>query len=65
MLNSFDASKGVGPGWTQSVPPAIAGGAVIRMQNQQQYRTSHQHPPATADGTDCVQLQSPTFEAKL
>src|ERR1051325_6572321 len=51
--------------WTQSVPPAVAGGSVIRMLNQQQYRTSHQLPPATAGGTDCVQQQSLTFCAKL
>jgi len=37
--------------WTQSVPPAVAGGCAAGDQSQE-LRT---HPPATAGGTDCVQ----------
>src|SRR6185503_2071204 len=37
--------------WTQSVPPAVAGGYVVDTVGQR----LRMHPPATAGGTDCAQ----------
>src|SRR5262245_60272743 len=40
--------------WTQSVPPAVAGG----------WSRNRTHPPATAGGTDCVQVGLITLVAR-
>ena len=40
--------------WTQSVPPAVAGGCAAGKQSQE----LRMHPPATAGGTDCIQEKS-------
>ncbi len=40
--------------WTQSVPPAIAGGYAVD-SNRLRLRI---HPPATAGGTDCAQVKA-------
>gem|GEM_PF-3023634 len=47
--------------WKRSVPPAVAGGSVIRVQNQQQYRMLISDPVATAPGTGLIQVQRLTF----
>ena len=39
-----------------SVLPAIAGGSIIRIQNQRQYRMRVIDPPAIAGATDRVQV---------
>lgn len=45
--------------WARSVPPAIAGGCVSNKD-----RAALTHPPATAGGTDRVQVRRLSFEAK-
>jgi hypothetical protein len=44
--------------WTQSVPSAVADGCVAIG------RLSAAHPPATAGGTDLLQVEPLTLEAK-
>jgi len=50
--------------WTQSVPSAVADGLLIIMRNADYSWIRTLHPSATADGTDCVQVPRPDFEAK-
>jgi len=40
------------PTWTQSVPPAVAGGSASHSMNIRSVRAD---PPATAGGTDRIQ----------
>jgi hypothetical protein len=59
------ASKVQKCSWTGSVPSAVAGGVkTVEPQNPREYRTLNIDPPATAGGTDPVQVQVVTFEAK-
>ena len=52
--------------WTQSVPPAVAGGYEVESARFAKVFVNLIHyPPATAGGTDCVQAHFVTFEAKL
>src|SRR5262245_50453669 len=46
--------------WTQSVPPAVAGGCVASWSQSM----STTYPPATAGGADCLQQRVRTFEPK-
>ena len=47
--------------WTQSVPPAVAGGCAAGNQLQE----LRMHPPATAGGTDCVQEETRSVDRFL
>src|ERR1043165_9299493 len=47
--------------WEKSVPPAVAGGDTVRMQNQQQSCKLIIDPPATAGGTDFAQRRVSDF----
>ena len=44
-----------------SVPPAVAGGSTVRIQNPEQYRMLIIDPPATAGGTDIDPSTAPDF----
>ena len=48
--------------WIQSVPPAVAGGSTVGIQNCLKDRMLIVYPPATAGGTDCIQARSSDFE---
>ena len=50
---------------SESVPPAVAGGSTSECVNQWQYHVLNIDPPATAGGTDPIQVQPVTGEAKL
>src|ERR1041385_8796926 len=43
--------------WIQSVPPAVVGGYVVDRLGQM----LRMHPPATAGGTDCIQVGRGVF----
>jgi hypothetical protein len=57
-----ESRNALGPG---QYPSAVAGGVkTFEPQNPREYRTLNIDPPATAGGTDPVQVQVVTFEAK-
>ena len=55
ILRAFGAAplKNHDLAWIGSVPPAVAGGYVVDTLSSKKLRM---HPPATAGGTDCIQL---------
>jgi DNA-binding response OmpR family regulator len=63
QLESF-ASKVTSCTWTGSVPPAVAGGSMFTRRYYRGFLNRGFDPPATAGGTDPVQENFPTFEAK-
>ena len=42
--------------WIQLVPPAIAGGPMIRLRDCHRFWILEVDPPAIAGGTDCIQV---------